>query len=187
MPVTIDFELSDSDIEHFVAMAREAHEGMAGREGAAEEIVASTRAVFEAAQKAKLPEYVAVRLNKLGVLADMVTDGEWQLPEEELTRVLSALAYFSNPEDLIPDRVPGIGFLDDAIMAELVVTNLEPEITAYQEFCAYRTAEENRRANRGLPTDVSRDDWLAEKRAALHRRMRRQRSSGRSGWKASLW
>ena len=106
----------------------------------------------------------------------MVEDSEWQLPEEDLERVLSAMAYFADPEDLIPDRVPGIGFLDDAIMVELVVENLEAEISSYEEFCAYRLAEEKRRKNQGLDTEVGREDWLADKRAVLHNRMRKRRS-----------
>ena len=189
MPITISFELSDTDIEHFVAMGREAQEAVAGQKKSAEEIAAGARSIFEAAENVKLPEFISTRLKKLAVLADVVTDSEWQLPDEDLERVLSAMAYFSDPDDLIPDRVPGIGFLDDAIMAELVVKDLEPEIVAYQEFCTYRTAEEERRKARGEAVDVSRDEWLADTRAALHSRMRdRRRNRASSGsWRVRLW
>jgi uncharacterized membrane protein YkvA (DUF1232 family) len=189
MPVTVAFELSDRDLEHFIAMAREAHEAMAGQDDAVEQIAAATRAVFEKAKGVTLPDFIAERLDKLGVLADMVTDPEWKLPAEELDRVVSAMAYFANPEDLIPDRVPGIGFLDDAIMAELVIENLEAEITAYREFCEYRDAERSRRANQGESTDISREDWMADKRAALHNRMReRRRARSSSGsWRVRLF
>ena len=189
MSVTISFELSDRDIEHFVAMAREAHDAVAGHADAAEQIAAGAREVFNAAKGTELPDFIAERLGKLDVLANMVTDTEWQLPEEDLERVLSAMAYFSNPDDLIPDRVPGIGFLDDAIMAELVVNNLEAEIDAYKEFCNFRSTEEQRRAKQGSSTDVSRDEWLAAKRKELHGHMRRRRtaSAGSGGWRVTLW
>lgn len=189
MPITISFELSDRDIEHFVAMGREAQEAVAGQKKTTEEIAAGARSVFESASGIELPEFISSRLEKLGVLAEMVTDSEWQLPEEDLERVLSAMCYFADPDDLIPDRVPGIGFLDDAIMAELVVKDLDPEITAYQEFCTYRKAEEERRKARGEATDVSREAWLADTRAALHSRMRdRRRSRASSGsWRVRLW
>ena len=29
--------------------------------------------------------------------------------------ILGALVYFCDPEDLIPDNIPGLGYLDDAI------------------------------------------------------------------------
>jgi uncharacterized membrane protein YkvA (DUF1232 family) len=187
MPVTISFELSDKDLEHFVAMAQEAHDAIADQEDRVEQIAEGTRKVFEAAQGKELPDFISERLDKLGVLADMVTDSEWKLPEEDLERVLCAMAYFTNAEDLIPDRVPGIGFLDDAIMAELVIENLEAEIAAYKEFCTFRNAEEERRATQGQGTDVSREDWLADKRAALQSRMRDRRRAGTGGWRVKLW
>ena len=189
MPVTIAFELSDSDIDHFKAMAREAHEAVAGQPDSAEQIVAATRAVFECAKDVQVPDFIAERLDKLDVLTDMVTDSDWRLPEEDRESVLSAMAYFANPDDLIPDRIPGIGFLDDAIMAEIVISGLEAEISAYQEFCTYRSAEEQRRVNRGQPTDVGREDWLADQRAVLQNRMReRRRSRASSGsWRVGLW
>jgi uncharacterized membrane protein YkvA (DUF1232 family) len=152
-------------------------------------VLAGARQLFAQAKDAKLPDFIADRLSKLGELADMVSDSEWQLTGEDRERVVSALAYFANPDDIIPDRVPGIGFLDDAIMAELVVKELDAEITAYREFCSYRTNEEKRRADQGMSTTVSREDWLADKRAVLHHRMRERRLSSRSsgGWRVRLW
>ena len=55
--------------------------------------------------------------------------------------MLNALAYFADPDDLIPDRVPGLGYLDDAIMVELVVQDLKHEIEAFDAFVEFRTGE----------------------------------------------
>jgi len=176
MSLTITFELDDNDIEHFVAMAREAQEALESSGIGADGITAGARDLFTKARATKLPEFISSRLNKLETLINMVEDSEWQLSGEDRDRVLKAMAYFANPEDLIPDRVPGVGFLDDAIMVELIVENLEEDISAFEEFCAYRTAEEKRRANQGLDTNVGREDWLADKRSVLHGRMRKLRA-----------
>lgn len=176
MSLTITFELDDSDIEHFLAMAREAQKAVQDSGIGADGITAGVRELFSKAHATKLPDYVSSRLHRLETLVNMIGDDEWQLPDEEVTRVLAAMAYFANPEDLIPDRVPGVGFLDDAIMSELVVENLSAEIDAYEEFCAYRGAEEKRRENQGLDPNVGREDWLADKRAVLHNRMRKRRA-----------
>jgi uncharacterized membrane protein YkvA (DUF1232 family) len=190
MPVTITFDLSDKDLEHFQAMAREAQQAVKTAGLSHDHIVAAARGLFDASRDAeRLPDFIAERLAKLEVLVRMVSDEEWKLPEEELGWVLSAMAYFADPEDLIPDRVPGIGFLDDAIMAELVAADLEEEISAYLEFDGFRVAEEQRRENQGLPTHVAREDWLADKRAVLHHRMReRRRARADSGLRSiRLW
>ena len=54
--------------------------------------------------------------------------------------VLAALAYVCDPEDIIPDDIPGIGLLDDAVMIELVFRELRHEIEAYEDFRRYRTS-----------------------------------------------
>jgi uncharacterized membrane protein YkvA (DUF1232 family) len=73
---------------------------------------------------------------------------KWKLPEPDRARVVNSLAYFCEPDDLIPDDVPGLGFLDDAIMVELVVRELRHEIDAYQDFCSYRV-DRDAQSNRG--------------------------------------
>ncbi|MBT8441359.1 MAG: DUF1232 domain-containing protein, partial [Gammaproteobacteria bacterium] len=157
-------------------MAREAQDAIHSSGMSPDKVAAGVRELFAQAHKTKLPDYVSSRLTKLETLVNMVDDDEWKLPDEDLERVLSAIAYFANPEDLIPDRVPGIGFLDDAIMAELVVDSLDGEITSYEEFCDFRSAEEKRRENQGLDPNVGREDWLADQRAVLHNRMRKRRA-----------
>ena len=189
MAIDISFELSDQDLEHFQALAAQAQAAL--KSGTSEAtIVAGCRELLEtAANQADLPQFVSGRLRSLQLLVDMLEDQEWQLSEEDRERVLSAVAYFANPEDVIPDRVPGLGFLDDAIMIKLIEDNLDDEIASYREFCQFRTAEEQRRAGQGLPTDVSREDWLADQRAALQSRMRARRARRLSGggWRVRLW
>ena len=118
----------------------------------------------------------------------MIRDEEWSLTEDERNSIRSALYYFVDPEDVIPDHIPGIGYLDDAMYAEIVIQELKVEIKLYQEFCQFRIAEENRRRNRGLDPHVGREDWIADKRAVLHSRMRERRAlrSGGRGWRMRL-
>jgi uncharacterized membrane protein YkvA (DUF1232 family) len=92
--------------------------------------------------------------------------------------VLAALSYFNNPQDIIPDDVPVLGYLDDAIMIELLTRELRPEVEAYQDFVNYRSAEAKRR---GLdPDKVDRADFLEAREQALLARMRRRRRAGGS-------
>src|SRR3546814_3376761 len=76
----------------------------------------------------------------------MVRDQGWNMEDEDRQRVMSALVYFVDPKDVIPDHVEVLGFLDDAIMIELCVRGLRHELDAYDDFCEYRAHEATKRS-----------------------------------------
>jgi uncharacterized membrane protein YkvA (DUF1232 family) len=168
----ISFELDDEDLKHFRLIMDEARR--AARRIAPEDIVAAAEDLLESVPETGTPGFIAGRLDKLRLMISMLSDIEWRLPHKDSARVLNALAYFSEPEDLIPDHIPALGFLDDAIMIELVVRELKHEIEAYQDFCDYR----ERLASRGEGNKASREDWLESRRKELQERMRRRRKRG---------
>ena len=77
-------------------------------------------------------------------MIQMLKDDQWRLPRKDSARVLNALAYFAEPEDLIPDHIPGVGLLDDAIMIKFVEEDLEHELWGYRKFKAFREGSEQR-------------------------------------------
>ena len=172
MSMRITFELTENDLEHFRSVMRRA-QGAASETDEAK-ITKAAQDLLKEVEDADVPDFISDRLNKLEVMIGMVHDEGWALPDEERQRVLSALAYFSDPEDLIPDDIPGLGFLDDAIMVELVVRELKHEIEAYQDFCKFRSVEAGRRSE--SDEDLNRANWLVERRKQLHSRMRNRRS-----------
>ena len=171
----VSFDLDEEDLKHFKLIMQEARQ--AAKQFEAEEIVEATQKLLEEVRGARVPHFIRERLEKLETMTNLVTDDEWRLPKEEIGRVLNALAYFTEPEDLIPDHIPGLGFLDDAIMVELVVRELKHEIDAYTDFCNFREEEEQRRRELGEDDQVTREEWLDSRRAQLHSRMRRRRRS----------
>ena len=179
MAFEVTFELKESDLEHFRNVMRESKSG--AQSLSESEILANAKSLSEDV-KGDVPKFVSERIQKLETLVAMIEDSEWKIPEEERADVLSALAYFSDPEDLVPDHIPVLGFLDDAIMIELVAEELKDDIEAFLEFCVYRTREEGRNGD----VTVTRDEWLDAKRRELHSRMRNRRSSrgGRSGFRS---
>ena len=184
MPLTVSFQLSDSDLKYFRNLIRETKEGAASRDGA--QILDAGRKLLKEMQAAELPDFVRERMERLGLLFQMVEDSEWRLEGQDRNRVMYAMAYLADPADVIPDQIPGLGFLDDAIMVELVCQDLRHEMEAYSDFCAYRTTEEKRRGAGSTP--ATREQWLATRRNQLQERMRRRRASlwesrlGRSLW-----
>jgi uncharacterized membrane protein YkvA (DUF1232 family) len=184
MPLDITFTLSDQDLDHFQAIVNKAKSAME-ETPSGEAIEAAAKQLIADAKEGSLPDFIGDRLAKLETIINMIGDDEWQLSDDDRTRVLGALVYFCDPEDLIPDHIPGLGFLDDAIYVELVIRELKAEIESYEEFCEFRTAEEKRRKAAGEDPHVEREQWLADKRATLHTRMRKRRSgtSTGGGWR----
>ena len=182
MSLRVSFELDDDDLKHFRLIMVEARKAAARM--APEDIVAAAEQVLWEIGDDKAPGFIIERLAKLKQMIRMITDVEWRLPHEETGRVLNALAYFAEPDDLIPDSIPGVGFLDDAIMVELVVRELRHELEAYDDFCEFRTAAKNTSDKKR----VSRENWLDSRREQLQLRMRRRRSKGlrRSGASSGL-
>jgi len=169
MSLRVSFELDDNDLTHFRLIMREARKAAARM--APEDIVAAAEDLLQDIGTTGTPGFIQKRIEKLRLLIRMMSDLEWRLPHQEATRVLNALAYFTEPDDLIPDHIPGLGFLDDAIMVELVVRELEHEIEAYRDFCEFR--EQN--------TTSSREEWLTERREELQSRMRQRRDTTAAG------
>jgi uncharacterized membrane protein YkvA (DUF1232 family) len=159
MKIVID--LSPKDLRYFRKCLKTVKQG----EKAADEsivISAASKLMHEVAE-AEAPEFVRESFRKLDLLVQMVEDDEWRLAGADRARVLNVLAYFVDPDDLIPDRIPGIGYLDDAIMVQLVVEELRHEIEAFEKFCEYRS------------TRSPDAETLAKQRLQLQSRMRRLR------------
>ena len=182
MSMRISIDLDEDDLKHFRLIMREARKS-AGR-ARTDEIIAAAEDILAGVSRRKVPTFVNERLEKLEIMIDMLTDHEWRLPQNDVVRVLNALAYLCDPEDLIPDHIPGLGFLDDAIMIELVVRDLRHEMDAYADFCAYRKSGQRRKGIKLKSTDMDREAWLEVRRKRLQARMRRRRASEVAGGKS---
>ncbi len=166
----VEFELSEADLDFFRARLAKARDARSADDEAG--ILKGVAAMSAQALAANPPTFVRDRIERLGPLVAMLGDSDWRLAGDDRKRVLDALAYFADPDDLIPDATPGIGYIDDAIMIELVANALAPELEAYDDFVAHR--EELASGAKDLPS-------LDDARAVMQARMRRRRSRSRAG------
>lgn len=184
MNLKVTFEIKDKDLKYFRDELRRALKTV--RIADDEEIVQGAREALTDLRKQDVPDYLAHRLDRIETMIAMVVDADWAFPKTDREPALAALAYFSDPEDIVPDDVPTLGFLDDAIMIELVLQELEHEMDAYDDFEQYRTELD------AGETVEGRDDKLRKKRESLYERMRRRRAKSRekdasSAQPAALW
>jgi uncharacterized membrane protein YkvA (DUF1232 family) len=166
MPLNITFTISDRDLQRFQTIVTAARASDLHQQSC-EDIERAIQRIVDIAMTSSVPDFIAERLLHLKLLLEMVNDEEWNLEESGRTRILTALSYFSDPVDLIPDHIPGVGFLDDAIFAEIVFLELEAELNAYREFCKFRATEDKCLRSAGLEDDPQRAQRIRARRDEL--------------------
>jgi len=179
--VKLSFELSNRDLGFFRDALSQSQKAIRHAEEA--EIVEAFRMVLDDIQSNEpLPDFVARRIPEIESLIQMLADDEWKLRKSERERVLAVFFYFGDPEDILPDDIPVIGYLDVIIVLELVTRELQHVREAYEDFCRFRQSFDN---EHGKSIDAAlRRDRIDRRRQQLHQRMRR-RSASRA--KKRLW
>jgi len=188
MSLAITIELGDADLKHFIDAMKNAQEE--AKHLSAREVTEAASKLLVEGHEVKLPQFIAERLSKLDSMIAMVNDHGFAMEEEDKQRVLACLTYFANPKDIIPDNVPVLGFLDDAIMIELCVRELQHEIEAYEDFVVYRNEEAHRRGVDPATLKTERVEWAEARRVELLDRMKRRRLSSYSdggNWRPTLF
>jgi uncharacterized membrane protein YkvA (DUF1232 family) len=181
----LTLELSERDLTFFRQALITAREAVRHADEA--DIVDAIDDVLNEIKQAEpLPDFVARRIPQLETMIQMLKDEEWQLPRDERDRLLSTFVYFGDPEDIVPDDIPVIGYLDDVIIIELVVREMHHVREAYDDFCEFRDSYD-KRYSAGHDSAVRRDR-IDRKRQQLHQRMKRRLQKDRKLSKTSvLW
>ncbi|MEM9403994.1 MAG: YkvA family protein [Pseudomonadota bacterium] len=180
MATRISLTLSNRDLRYFRDAVRRARDTVADAEE--DEIVDAIRDVIQNIRSnGPLPDFITGRMPALELLTEMLSDEAWRLPKHERERLVATFIYFCDPEDLIPDDIPGIGYLDDVIMIELLMRDMRHVTEAYQDFCKFRDALD-------YTSGEDKAKKLKKRAAQLHDRMRRRlRADKERGSKSSLW
>lgn len=177
----ITFELDSADLRRF----HDAFERARRLAEAADEIdiVDAAKQALDALSVESVPTYVRRRLVHVQRLLLMFEDDEWALPAPERGDALAVLAYFSDPDDLIPDHMAGIGLIDDAVMLELLARRMRHVLDAWDRFRAFREALAPDGGD--AETRRERSRRVSERRAEIvaAMRVRRRRSAAIAGAK----
>ncbi|RDZ29028.1 hypothetical protein DX914_07990 [Lysobacter silvisoli] len=103
------------------------------------------------------------RLQRLQELRAMDADPDWDSTPPLRARLGKLLAYVDDGDDLIPDRVPLLGLLDDVLLVELAWPAFAEEAEDYRDFCAYRDSHRPQEPHLQEHGEPLRAAWLRER------------------------
>jgi len=182
-PMKLVFTLDKDDVEYFRGLFRKAQRNAAKLDP--DKVIRDGKALVKKIRTSKkVPSFVLHAIAPLDDLIQLLGDSDYGVPEGTRKEVLATLAYFSDPDDLIPDSIPGLGYLDDAIMTRLLEEEFEAELWGYRKFRTFRERAEQRpwtsAARQRLPKR------MAEERKKIRAQIDERRKKGRGflglGW-----
>jgi uncharacterized membrane protein YkvA (DUF1232 family) len=79
-------------------------------------------------------EWVKSLVGQAGTLFEMIRDKEFRLNGKSKTLIAAGLIYLVLPVDMVPDFIPGLGYLDDALILSTLWKIVQSEVERYQLF-----------------------------------------------------
>ncbi len=139
----IVFELDEEDVKHFRSLFRKARRNAAKLDP--DDVIGEGKALVKKIRGSKkVPPFVLAAIEPLEDLIGLLEDKDYGVPAGTRKEILAALAYFSDPADLIPDSIPALGYLDDAIMTRFLEEQFDAELWGYRKFRTFRERAEQR-------------------------------------------
>lgn len=111
------------------------------------------------------PACIEQRLRRATAIGLMAADPAWQPANDAVAPASLVMDYVRSDRDLIPDKLPRIGRLDDAIVIDAAWPQLSFEVQCYLDYCRIRRIEAELRGCEVSRFAFTRDDWEQARRA----------------------
>lgn len=118
-----------------------------------------------------MPNAVRETLQLVPGVADLLSSEHWQAPIEARDRFAGALAYFVEPDDLIPDSNSRYGYLDDAFVLKLALAESNHEWFAWCDYSDYLAIWPDE-------VGIDRATWMLHRRERLEVQLRKRNEQG---------
>lgn len=115
----------------------------------------------------RAPPCIRLRLRCLHALRAMSAEPAWRLDGDKQQRIALLTTYAANRDRLVPDAVPVIGGLDEAVLVDLAWPSLRFELGDYLDFRRLRAEEASLQGRRPHAIVYSREQWLQSRYAEL--------------------
>lgn len=77
----------------------------------------------------------------INLLKDYYSKRYTEIPLKSIMAIGASIAYFVSPIDIMPDAIPIIGYLDDAMVLKLAMDFISKDLDKYREWLANNNKE----------------------------------------------
>lgn len=174
-------EFSQAELRRFNDLAHQLNGQM--QPLSADQVAGVARRVLRTHAAGGESPFIRSRMRRAAEIQAMRGDPRWTILPELRERVDALIGYLQDSGGLLPDVLPVIGLLDDALLVDIAMDDLRPELDEYAEYLRYVQGEA---ARRGVPVQelaITRSAFRTECEHEL--RLERQLRRAREGSYAS--
>lgn len=106
------------------------------------------------------PAFVTSRLAALARLQALVDDPGWEADDQLRGYLATVHAYNVDQQAMIPDELPVVGRLDDAVLIDVLLQLVREELAEYEDFCRFRQVAADFAGISIDKTGLGRKEWL---------------------------
>lgn len=120
-----------------------------------------------------VPAFVTSRLAALARMETLVADPDWDAAAPVAAALDVIHAYLDEPLPLLPDDLPVVGRLDDAVLIDVALQLLRHELADYEDFRRFRRMAADFAGIAVTETGLGRPQWLEALAQARHGELHR--------------
>lgn len=132
-----------------------------------DQLASAARELIDDPRQGFAPACIHQRMRRAGVIDRMAADPEWEATPAAAIAAAVVVDYLRGAVALIPNAMPVVGRLDDAILVDAAWTGLAGEVADYLDYCRLRHVEAALRGEQRPHFGFTRAHWRAARRAEL--------------------
>lgn len=171
-------DLSEGAVERFNSWLT--HLGRRGVPLNRDHLATAARELHDTAGGTSEPPCIEQRMKLLEAAARMVADAQWKPADTDVADIAAEMVQYANgQQQLLPNSLPGIGRLDEAIAVDAAWPRLAAEVDAFLDYCRVRSLEAAMRGCDIGSFSFTREDWEQARgaEAELEHRLHRIRDN----------
>lgn len=138
-----------------------------------DQVASAARELVDQPHPARAPPCILQRVRRGAAIDMMLADPDWDTDARRAEVAAIVASYMRGNHELIPNQLPVVGRLDDAILVEESWPSLAQEVADYLDFCRLRHIEaalrgEDRRRRFGFTREQWRNAAAAERAWVEH-------------------